>query len=146
MTITGKVAGSVTVRATSVDGNAEATYNIEIVESGGGGGTGPGGDTGGDSGKPSFSFNTIVGVIGQGFFDGSTSLAGLAIMAVLFFVMVAFLANVRAPVTYALVPMMLLAIMFAALGIVDTTVSFLIIIICAVLVALSARNLVGGRS
>ena len=140
--IEGLIDGDFVVKATALDGSgayATKTITVESVEP-----LPPGGDD--ESGGPSFSFNTIVGVIGQGFFDGSTSLAGLAIMAVLFFVMVAFLANVRAPVTYALVPMMLLAIMFAALGIVDTTVSFLIIIICAVLVALSARNLVGGRS
>lgn len=143
LNLTGKQSGTVTIRATSADGAVSQTYTISVVDAEQGGGTPPPSD---NEGKPSFSFATIVGVIGQGFFDGSSSLAGLAIMAALFFVMVAFLANVRAPVTYALVPMMLLAIMFAALGIVDTTVSFLIIIICAVLVALTARNLVGGRS
>lgn len=142
LTMEGVEPGTVTIRATANDGGgATATYTV-TVKSSGGVLPGPDEDAGG---SPSFSFNTIVGVVAQIFFDGSDNLAGLAIMAVVFFMMVAFLANVRAPITYALVPMIILAILFAGLGIIDTTTSFLIIILSAVIIAANARNLVGGR-
>ncbi len=93
-----------------------------------------------------FTLQGIIGIIAQTFCGGSMTLAGLLVMLAFFFVAVVILANVRAPITYALVPMMLLDIVFAAIGIVDSTVSFVIVILCAVLVAKQARDLVGGGS
>lgn len=93
-----------------------------------------------------FTLQGIIGILAQTFCGGSMTLAGLLVMLGFFFVAVVILANVRAPITYALVPMMLLDIVFAAIGIVDSTVSFVIVILCAVLVARQARELVGGGS
>lgn len=91
-----------------------------------------------------FTLEGIIGIIAQTFCGGSMTLAGLLVMLAFFFVCVVILANIRAPVTYALVPMMLLDIVFAAIGIVDSTVSFIIVILCAILMAKQARDLVGG--
>lgn len=91
-----------------------------------------------------FTLQGIIGIIAQTFCGGSMTLAGLLVMLAFFFVAVVILANVRAPVTYALVPMMLLDIVFAAIGIIDSTVSFVIVVLCAVLMAKQARDLVGG--
>ena len=91
-----------------------------------------------------FTLQGIIGIIAQTFCGGSMTLAGLLVMLAFFFVCVVILAHIRAPVTYALVLMMLLDIVFAAIGIVDSTVSFIIVILCAVLMAKQARDLVGG--
>ena len=89
-----------------------------------------------------FTLQGIIGVIAQVFCGGSMTLAGILVMMAALFVMIMILASVKAPVTYALVPMMMLDIVFAALGIIDTTVSFIIIILCAVLVAKEAHKMV----
>lgn len=91
-----------------------------------------------------FSFINIVGVISQELFGGNTTVGGLVIMLCVTFIMIAILANIKAPMQYALAPMIIMSIIFAAMGIMDTTVSFIIIIICAVLIASTARRLVGG--
>lgn len=90
-----------------------------------------------------FTFTNIINVIAQTVFAGNTTIAGLAIMLLVAFVMMAILANIKAPVQYSLVPIIILAIIFAAMGIMDTTVSFIVIIISAIVVATGARDLVG---
>lgn len=90
------------------------------------------------------TFTTIINIIAQTFFDGSTTIAGLAIMLAAFFVMLVILANVKAPPIYSLVPMIILSVVFTAYGVMDTTVSFLIIILSAIMTAVVARKTVGG--
>ena len=90
------------------------------------------------------TFNSIINIIAQTFFDGSTTIAGLVIMLAAFFIALVVLANVKAPPVYSLVPMMILSIIFTAYGVMDTTVSFLIIILSAVMTAAMARKTVGG--
>lgn len=89
-----------------------------------------------------FNFLNIISVIGQEFFGGNTTIAGLVIMLVITFILIAILANIKAPMQYALAPMIIMSIIFAAMNIMDVTVSFIIIILCAVLMAASARRLV----
>lgn len=91
------------------------------------------------------SLNGIIDIVAWAFFGGSASLAGLAIMLVFMFAAVALLAAFKAPITYALVPVMIIALFFTSMGVLDTTISFLIIILCAVIIASQARNLTGGR-
>lgn len=91
-----------------------------------------------------FSFANIVYVISQELFGGNTTVGGLVIMMAVSFIMMAILANLKAPMQYALAPMIILSIIFGAMGIMDTTVSFIVIIVCGVIVATSARRLVGG--
>lgn len=89
-----------------------------------------------------FTLESIIGVIAQTFCGGSMTLAGILVMMAAMFVMIVILANVKAPITYALVPMMMLDIVFGVLGIIDTTVSFIIIILCAVMVAKEAHKMI----
>lgn len=89
-----------------------------------------------------FSFINIVNVISQELFGGNTTVGGLVIMLAVAFLMMAVLANIKAPVQYSLVPVIILAIVFAALNIMDMTVSFVIIIISAVIVATGVRNMI----
>lgn len=91
------------------------------------------------------SLTSLIDVLAWSFFDGNASVAGLVVLCVVLFISVAFFAAVKAPVSYALVPAMLVAIVFTAFGILDTTISFIIIILCAVLIASQAKILAGGR-
>lgn len=90
-----------------------------------------------------FSFINIVNVISAELFGGNTTVGGLVIMLGVAFIMMMFLAAVKAPIQYSLAPMILMSIIFAAMGIMNTTVSFLIIIVCAVLIAATARRTIG---
>lgn len=92
-----------------------------------------------------FSFQGLVDVVGWSFFGGDASVAGLVILCAVLFISVAFFAAVKAPVSYALVPAMLVTIVFTSFGILDTTISFVIIILSAVLIAAQAKGLTGGR-
>ena len=91
-----------------------------------------------------FTIEGIIGTIAQTFCGGSTTMAGILVMLGVLFVMIMILANLKAPVTYALVPMMMLDIIFAMLGIIDSTVSFIIVILCAVLIAKQAQKVIGS--
>lgn len=93
-----------------------------------------------------FSIEGIIGVIAQNLCGGSTVIAGLIVMVASFFVITVIFAAMKAPLQYALVPMMLIDIVFTALGIINSTISFVIIIMCAVLMARQVRELVGGGS
>lgn len=93
-----------------------------------------------------FSIEGIIGVIAQNLCGGSTVIAGLIVMVASFFVITVIFAAMRAPLQYALVPMMLIDIVFTAMGIINGTISFVIIIMCAVLMARQVRELVGGGS
>lgn len=81
-------------------------------------------------------------MIAQVAFGGDLNLAGLAIMVVCFFICVMIMAAVRAPVTYAIVPMIPIAIIFTAMGILNSSMGFLIIIVTALVTALALRNIV----
>ena len=93
-----------------------------------------------------FTFQGIIDVIAQTFCGGSVQIAGLLVMLAIFFAMLVVFAAVRAPMQYAVAPMLITDIVFTAMGIVNTTVSFLIIIVCAVMIARQVRGIVGGSS
>lgn len=89
-----------------------------------------------------FSIQGIMNMIAQVAFGGDLNLAGLAVMVVCFFICVMILASVRAPVTYAVVPMIPIAILFTAMGVLNTSMGFLIIIVTALITAVAVRNIV----
>lgn len=89
-----------------------------------------------------FSFTNIINIFAETIFGGNTTVAGLVIMCGVMFIGMAILANMKAPVQYGLVPAMIMAIIFASIGIMDPTVSFIIIIVSAVMVAMTARRMV----
>jgi predicted benzoate:H+ symporter BenE len=91
-----------------------------------------------------FSIEGIIDVIAQALCGGSTVIAGLLVMCGAFFLITVIFAAMRAPIHYALVPMILIDIVFTALGVINTTISFLIIVVCAVLMARQVRDLVTG--
>lgn len=89
-----------------------------------------------------FTLDNIIGIMAQTFFSGSVQMAGLAVLLACFFISFVIMAAIKAPVTYSLVPMIILDIIFTAYGILNTTVSFIIIIVCAILIAMQARQIV----
>ena len=90
----------------------------------------------------SLSFENVIKTIGQTFFGGSTSLAGLAMIIVAWLVMIAILANLGASPTYSALPMIPIILMFSAFGIISTEITFFVIIVCAVMSASSLRDII----
>lgn len=91
-----------------------------------------------------FTLMGIIEVLAQTFCGGSTQIAGLLVMMAVFLAMLVIFAIVKAPMQYAIAPLIIVDIIFTALGIVNTTVSFIILIICAVMMARQVRDIVGG--
>lgn len=88
------------------------------------------------------SFTSIVNFVATYFFDGSTSLAGLAILVVAWAICLVLLMNLKASPAYSVVPMIPLAIFFSAYGILNETIMIFIIIVCAALVASQLKKVV----
>lgn len=88
------------------------------------------------------NFNNIIDLIATNFFGGSTTLAGLAIMLAAWAISAVIVINMRAPPAYTVVPMIPLAIFFAAYGILNETLMIFIVIISAALVAMEFKKVV----
>lgn len=88
------------------------------------------------------SFTTIINYIAIYYFDGSTTLAGLAILVVAWIISAVVLFNMRAPPTYSVVPMIPISIFFSAYGILNEVITIFIIIVSAALVASQLKTVV----
>ena len=91
-----------------------------------------------------FSIQNAVSIIAQAVCGGDMNVAGLLVMVGVFFIALGIMASMKAPVTYAVVPIIPIAIMFGAMGIIDGTLSFLIILITALVVGLEVRKMILG--
>lgn len=91
-----------------------------------------------------FSIQNMMQVIADTIFGGSTELAGLVVMVAIFFVMLALFAAIKAPPTYAILPMMLVDVVFMYLGVMNTVVGVVIMIIAMVLVGRYASGAILG--
>jgi hypothetical protein len=89
------------------------------------------------------SFTTIFNYLATYFFDGSTTLAGLAILVAAWILSLVVLINIRAPPTYSVVPMIPLSIFMSAYGVLDETVTIFIVIVSAAMVASQLKSVVG---
>ena len=88
------------------------------------------------------SFTSIITFIATYFFDGSTTLAGLAILVVAWAICAVILMNMKASPAFSVVPMIPLAIFFSAYGILNETLMIFIIIISAAMVASELKKVV----
>ncbi len=86
------------------------------------------------------TFTNIIDMIAENFFAGSTTLAGLAVMLAAWAICAVICINMRAPPTYSVVPMIPISIFFAAFGILNETITLLIVIVSAALVATEMRR------
>ena len=89
-----------------------------------------------------FTFTNIINIIANEFFMGNTTITALALMLAASLIVMMILASIKAPVSFALAPMIILSIIFNAMGMMDTTVSFVIIILSAIMMATQTRKLV----
>lgn len=86
------------------------------------------------------TFNGIIDLIANNFFGGSSTLAGLAILVVVWGVCAIIVMNMKAPPAYSIVPMIPIAIFFAAYGVLNETITLMIVIVAAALVAAEMKK------
>lgn len=88
------------------------------------------------------TFENIILLISN-LFGGSLTLAGLAMLIVAWMVCAVICLNLKASPAYSVVPMIPLAIFFAAYGVLNETIAVIVVIVSAVLVASEFRKVVG---
>lgn len=81
------------------------------------------------------NFRSIIDFVATYMFDGSSTLAGLALLITAWAICIVLLFNMKASPAYSVVPMIPIAIFFSAYGILNETIMILIIIVSGVLVA-----------
>lgn len=86
------------------------------------------------------SFPEIIDMIATNFFGGSTTLAGLTLLLGAWAIAAVIVMNMKAPPAYSVVPMIPISIFFSAYGILNETVTILIVIVSAALVAMEMRK------
>lgn len=86
------------------------------------------------------SFQQIVDLIANNLFGGSTTLAALAMMLAAWAICAVIIMNIKAPPAYSVVPMIPISIFFSAYGILNETVTILIVIVSAALVAFEFKR------
>lgn len=80
-------------------------------------------------------FTTIIDFLSTYFFDGSTTLAGLAIIVAAWAICAVIIMNFKASPAYSVVPMIPICIFMSAYGVLNETIAVIIILIASVLVA-----------
>lgn len=88
------------------------------------------------------TFSNIINLVADNFFDGSTNLAALLIIFAVWAVCIVICMNAKAPPSYSVVPMIPMAILFAAYGALNTTIMVIIILVSAALVASEFKKVV----
>lgn len=88
-----------------------------------------------------FTLSELINIVAQTVFDGSTTLAGLSIMVMAWLVFVVILANMKAPISYSLVPMIPISLIFAGFNIISVDISMIIILVCSVFSAVAFRGI-----
>lgn len=88
------------------------------------------------------SFNSIIIFISDYFFGGSTTLAGLAMLVMAWAVAAVICLNMRASPAYSVVPMIPIAIFFAAYGILNETIMIVLVLVSALIVASEFKRVV----
>lgn len=86
------------------------------------------------------SFSDIINLIAETFFAGSTTMAGLSLIIAAWAIAAIICLNLKAPPAYTVVPMIPITIFFAAYGILNESITILIVIISAALVAMEFRR------
>lgn len=88
------------------------------------------------------TFDNIVDLIATNFFGGSTTLAALTMMIAAWAVCVVICMNAKAPPSYSVIPMIPIAIFFAAYGLLNTTIMVIIVLVSSALVAAEFKRVV----
>lgn len=88
------------------------------------------------------SFDNIIDLIATNFFDGSSNLASLAIMVVIWAVCAVICINAKASPAYSVVPLIPISLFFVAYGTLSSTIMIIIVIVSGALVAAEFRKVV----
>lgn len=88
------------------------------------------------------SFDSIIQLLADNVFGGSPTLAGLALLLVAWAICAVICINMKASPAYTVVPMIPLAIFFAAYGVLNETIAVIIILISSVAVAAEFKKVV----
>lgn len=88
------------------------------------------------------TFDNIIDLLATNLFGGSTTLAALTLMVAAWAIVVVICINMKAPPTYSVVPMIPIAIFFAAYGLLSTTMMAIIVLVSAALVASEFKKVV----
>lgn len=88
------------------------------------------------------SFPSLINFFSDSFFGGSTTLAGLALLIAAWAVAAVICMNFKASPAYSVVPMIPIAIFFAAYGILNETIMIIIVLVTSVLVAAEFKKVV----
>lgn len=89
-----------------------------------------------------FTFDNLIQVFANDVFAGSTTLAGLAIMMAIWAVCAVLCVAMRAPPVYTVVPLIPISIFFTAYGLLNTTITVVIVLVSSVLVASEFKKVV----
>lgn len=87
------------------------------------------------------TFDNVILLVAD-LFGGSLTLAGLAMLIVAWMVCAVICINLKASPVYSVVPMIPMAIFFGAYGVLNETISVLIVIVSSVMVAIAFRQVV----
>ncbi len=88
------------------------------------------------------TFNNIIDLVAENMFEGSTTLAGLAILLALWAIAAIICLNMKASPAYSVVPLIPLSIFFTAYGLLNSTVMIILVIVSSVLVAAEFKKVV----
>lgn len=88
------------------------------------------------------TFDSIITWLANSFFGGSTTLAGLGVLVAAWAVAAVICLNFRASPAYSVVPMIPICIFLAGYGILNETVTVMIILVSSVLVAAEFKRVV----
>ena len=88
------------------------------------------------------TFTNIIDLIATNVFDGSTTLAGLAILLGIWAICAVLCLSMKAPPVYTIVPLIPITIFFSAYGLLNTTVTIIIILVSSAIVAAEFKKVV----
>lgn len=90
------------------------------------------------------SVDSFIAVLTQTVFGGSGTLCGIAMLLGAWIIFLVILANIKAPILYSIVPLIPLCIFFNSLGILNTDVMMITVLLCSVVVATELKRTVMG--
>lgn len=88
------------------------------------------------------SFSNVLDLIATNFFDGSTTLASLVIIVVLWAICAVICINAKASPAYSVVPLIPISLFFVAYGTLSSTIMIIIIIVSGAIVAAEFKKVV----
>lgn len=88
------------------------------------------------------TFDNLIAILADNVFNGSTTLAGLTLLLIAWAICAVICINMKASPAYTVVPMIPLAIFFAAYGVLNETIMIILVLISSVIVAAEFKKVV----